>query len=120
MAAISEKPSETDGKVDAEKSSSPLEWKSFDMHAVVASTEDLFKFIISEKGFRVRLFIVRDILKVADIFLDDQVSSCMYDENLQPRPTLESEVDFIHHLYCSMIRSVTIFVYIYIFFLFLG
>ncbi|XP_042755958.1 uncharacterized protein LOC111917313 isoform X2 [Lactuca sativa] len=87
--SISEK---TDGEdKDANKSSSPLEWKSFDMNAVVSATEDLFKFILSEKGFRVRLFIVRDILKVADIFLDDQVDSCMFDENLDTRHTIESE-----------------------------
>ncbi|KAI3728019.1 hypothetical protein L6452_16644 [Arctium lappa] len=92
VAAISEQPSETDGEVnDAHKSSSnPLEWKSFDMHAVVSATEDLFKFILSEKGFRVRLFIVRDIVKVADIFLQDEATSSMFDEN-QPRQTVESE-----------------------------
>lgn len=92
VAAISEQPSEKDGEVNnAHKSfSNPLEWKSFDMHAVVSATEDLFKFILSEKGFRVRLFIVRDILKVADIFLQDEVTSSIFDEN-QPRQTVESE-----------------------------
>ncbi|XP_024993637.1 uncharacterized protein LOC112527309 isoform X2 [Cynara cardunculus var. scolymus] len=92
VAAISEQPSETDGEVDDthKSSSNPLEWKSFDMHAVVSATEDLFKFILSEKGFRVRLFIVRDIVKVADIFLQDEVTSSMFDEN-QPRQTVESE-----------------------------
>lgn len=92
VAAISEQPSETDGEVNnAHKSSSnPLEWKSFDMHTVVSATEDLFKFILSEKGFRVRLFIVRDIVKVADIFLQDEVTPSMFDEN-QPRQTVESE-----------------------------
>ncbi|KVH95112.1 Protein kinase-like domain-containing protein, partial [Cynara cardunculus var. scolymus] len=81
-----------DGEVDDthKSSSNPLEWKSFDMHAVVSATEDLFKFILSEKGFRVRLFIVRDIVKVADIFLQDEVTSSMFDEN-QPRQTVESE-----------------------------
>lgn len=90
VAAISEqKAAEVD---DADKlSSSTLERNSFDMHAVVAATEDLFKFILSDKGFRVRLFIIRDILKVADIFLQDQVTSCMFDENLEPRYTVESE-----------------------------
>nr|XP_043608386.1 uncharacterized protein slr1919 [Erigeron canadensis] len=93
VVAISEQSSQKAEEVlDAEKSSSrPLEWNSFDMHAVVASTEDLLKFILSEKGFRVRLFIVRDILKVADIFLQDQAAACMFDENLRPRQTLESE-----------------------------
>lgn len=90
VAAISE---QTDGEdKDADKSSSsPLEWKSFDMHAVVSATEDLFKFILSEKGFRVRLFIVRDILKVADVFLQNEVDSCMFDENLDTRQKFESE-----------------------------
>ncbi|KAK9052896.1 hypothetical protein SSX86_029526 [Deinandra increscens subsp. villosa] len=94
VAAISEQSSNKSGEddKDAKKpSSSPLEGNSFDMHAVVAATEDLVKFILSDKAFRVRLFIIRDILKVADIFLDDQVTSCMFDENLEPRFTVESE-----------------------------
>ena len=96
VAAISEQPSETDGEVnEARKSSSnPLEWKSFDMHAVVSATEDLFKFILSEKGFRVRLFIVRDIVKVADIFLQDEVTPSVFDED-QSTQTVESEVGLI-------------------------
>lgn len=124
VAAISVQSSQKSGKVDnADKSSSgPLEWNSFDMHAVVASTEDLLKFILSDKGFRVRLFIVRDILKVADVFLEDQVT-CMFDENRQPRYTVESEVDFIYHFGCSRIHCifmqlflVLLFLYICIFF----
>ncbi|KAL4570397.1 hypothetical protein LXL04_026049 [Taraxacum kok-saghyz] len=82
---------QTDGD-NTDDNKSPLEWKSFDMHAVVSATEDLFKFILSEKGFRVRLFMVRDILKVADIFLDDEVASCMFDEDtFHPRQIVESE-----------------------------
>ncbi|MFS8030223.1 putative ABC-type Cd(2+) transporter [Helianthus anomalus] len=94
VAAISEQSSNTSGEgdKDAKKpSTSPLEGNSFDMHAVVAATEDLVKFILSDKAFRVRLFIIRDIVKVADIFLQDQVTSCMFDENLEPRFTVESE-----------------------------
>ncbi|PWA92030.1 protein kinase superfamily protein [Artemisia annua] len=102
VAAISVQSSPKAGKVDEanrrvddaktnKSSSSPLEANSFDMHAVVASTEDLFKFILSEKGYRVRLFIVRDIIGVADIFLDDQVTSCMFGDDLRPKPTLESK-----------------------------
>ncbi|KAI3812636.1 hypothetical protein L1987_17347 [Smallanthus sonchifolius] len=92
VAAISEQSSNKSGKDDdAKKPSSTLEGDSFDMHAVVAATEDLLKFMLSDKAFRVRLFIIRDIIKVADIFLQDQVTSCMFDENLEPRFTMESE-----------------------------
>ncbi|XP_076909698.1 uncharacterized protein LOC143567063 [Bidens hawaiensis] len=91
VAAIS-KQSNNESDKDAKKpSTSPLEGNSFDMHSVVAATEDLIKFILSDKAFRVRLFIIRDIVKVADIFLQDQVTSCMFDENLEPRFTVESE-----------------------------
>ncbi|XP_071696174.1 uncharacterized protein [Rutidosis leptorrhynchoides] len=96
VAAISVQSSQKTEKVDNnahKSSSSPLEWNSFDMHAVVASTEDLLKFILSDKGFRVRLFIIRDILQVADVFLDDQLSFCMFDENRQPRYKVDSEGD---------------------------
>ncbi|KAI8017884.1 hypothetical protein LOK49_LG04G03035 [Camellia lanceoleosa] len=49
IAAISQQASESTGE---DKSSNPLEWKSFDMCAIVSATEDLFKFILSDKGLR--------------------------------------------------------------------
>lgn len=62
------------------------------MHAVVAATEDLLHFILSEKGQRVRVFLVRDIIGAADAFLQDEVGGCMFDENPEARHTLDSEV----------------------------
>ncbi|CAL5381638.1 unnamed protein product [Camellia sinensis] len=50
-----------------------LEWKSFDMRAVVSATEDLFKFILSDKGLR------------------DEVVANIFDEKVQARETAESE-----------------------------
>ncbi|CAL5434870.1 unnamed protein product [Camellia sinensis] len=88
IAAISQQASEPTGE---EKSSNPLEWKSFDMRAVVSATEDLFKFILSDKGLRVRVFLVRDIIKAADIFLQDEVVANIFDEKVQARETSESE-----------------------------
>lgn len=75
VAAISEQASDLTGDPNPEKSSSPV-WKSFDMHAVVDSTEDLLLFILSEKGHRVRLFLLRDIVEAADVFLQDEVIDC--------------------------------------------
>lgn len=54
-------------------SSSSLEWNSFDMRAVAAATEDLFHFILSNKGFRVRVFLLKDIIKAAGIFLEGEI-----------------------------------------------
>ncbi|CAL5348789.1 unnamed protein product [Camellia sinensis] len=50
-----------------------LERKSFDMRAVVSATEDLFKFILSDKGLR------------------DEVVANIFDEKVQARETAESE-----------------------------
>ncbi|CAJ2643687.1 uncharacterized protein slr1919 [Trifolium pratense] len=76
VAAISEQASELTGDPNPEKFSSPSVWKLFDMHAVVDSTEDLLLFILSEKGHRVRLFLLRDIVEAADVFLQDEVIDC--------------------------------------------
>ncbi|KAK2392030.1 hypothetical protein P8452_28989 [Trifolium repens] len=76
VAAISEQASDLTGDPNPEKSSSSSVWKSFDMHAVVDSTEDLLLFILSEKGHRVRLFLLRDIVEAADVFLQDEVIDC--------------------------------------------
>lgn len=94
VAAISEQASESvKESPDSEESTpNPLRRKSFDMHAVVAATEDLLHFILSEKGHRVRVFLVRDIIGAADAFFQDEVVGCMFNENLEARDTLDSEV----------------------------
>ncbi|KAF5934422.1 hypothetical protein HYC85_030593 [Camellia sinensis] len=61
------------------------------MRAVVSATEDLFKFILSDKGLRVHVFLVRDIIKAIDIFLQDEVVANIFDEKVQARETAESE-----------------------------
>lgn len=76
VAAISEQASELTGDPNPEKFSNPSVWKLFDMHAVVDSTEDLLLFILSDKGHRVRLFLLRDIVEAADVFLQDEVIDC--------------------------------------------
>ncbi|CAN0860404.1 Uncharacterized protein sll0005 [Linum grandiflorum] len=83
MAAISEQsPSETDGEAvnSREDSSNPLGWKSFDMRAVVSATEDLLLFVLSEKGSRVRVFLLRDMVKAADAFMQDEVLADILDK----------------------------------------
>ncbi|KAB1204767.1 hypothetical protein CJ030_MR8G027386 [Morella rubra] len=93
MAAISEQPSKSSGEPPnaEENSSSPLGWKSFDMRAVVAATEDLLQFILSEKGLRVRVFLLRDIIKATDVLMQDKVVECIPNEKLEARETSESE-----------------------------
>ncbi|XP_014502268.1 uncharacterized protein LOC106762737 isoform X1 [Vigna radiata var. radiata] len=81
VAAISEQASEITGDPSSEKFSSSSVWKLFDMHAVVDSTEDLLLFILSDKGLRVRLFLLRDIIEAADVFLQNEVIDCALDEN---------------------------------------
>ncbi|KAH1244678.1 Uncharacterized protein GmHk_06G015238 [Glycine max] len=89
VAAISEQASEITGDdPSSEKFSSSSVWKLFDMHAVVDSTEDLFLFILSDKGLRVRLFLLRDIVEAADVFLQDEVIDCALNENPQGQRTL--------------------------------
>ncbi|KAL3500262.1 hypothetical protein ACH5RR_039355 [Cinchona calisaya] len=85
IAAISEQASETDVVSPAldYKSGHSMGWKSFDMPAVVAATEDLFQFILSDKGSRVRVFLVKDLIKAADVFLQDGVFGCSFYENPQ-------------------------------------
>ena len=94
IAAVSEQASESAEELPDNKgnSSGPLEWKSFDMRAVVAATEDLFQFILSRKGLRVRVFLIRDIISATDIFLQDEVIRCIFNEKLGTRAPLESEV----------------------------
>ncbi|WOH08802.1 hypothetical protein DCAR_0728250 [Daucus carota subsp. sativus] len=71
--------------------SNPLGWKSFDMRAVVSATEDLFQFILSDKGARVRVFLLKDMINAADTFLEDQVLASMFDTNYEAREASESE-----------------------------
>ncbi|KAM0967988.1 hypothetical protein ACFX1X_016714 [Malus domestica] len=61
------------------------------MHSVVAATEDRFHFILSKKGKRVRVFLVRDIIAAAYAFLDDEVVGRMFNEKPESRVSLESE-----------------------------
>jgi hypothetical protein len=92
VAAISEQASELTEDPNPEKFSSPSVWKSFDMHAVVDSTEDLLLFILSEKGQRVRVFLLRDIVEAADVFLQDEVIDCALNGNRQDQRILRFEV----------------------------
>ncbi|KAK7351335.1 hypothetical protein VNO77_10707 [Canavalia gladiata] len=83
VAAISEQASQRSVDPSSEKFSSSPVWKLFDMHAVVDSTEDLLLFILSDKGHRVRLFLLRDIVEAADVFLQEEVIDCALNENRQ-------------------------------------
>ncbi|XP_002461947.2 uncharacterized protein LOC8059762 isoform X1 [Sorghum bicolor] len=82
IAAISEQSSESSSTVGADSSEnangSP-EWRSFDMHSVIAATEDLFDFILSRKGWRVRVFLVQDIVKASDVFLQEATFPYIFD-----------------------------------------
>ncbi|KAG1326894.1 Phosphatase 2C (PP2C)-like protein [Cocos nucifera] len=55
-------------------------WKSFDMRSVVSATEDLFHFILSEKGWRIRVFLIQDIIKTTDAFLQETSFPCIFNE----------------------------------------
>jgi len=92
VAAISEQASEITGDPSSEKFSSSSVWKLFDIHAVVDSTEDLLSFILSDKGLRVRLFLLRDIVEAAEHFLQEEVIDCAFDEKPQGQSTLLFEV----------------------------
>ncbi|KAG7551838.1 Protein kinase-like domain superfamily [Arabidopsis thaliana x Arabidopsis arenosa] len=73
VAAISEQASATSGDSPEDKTlKKSSELKSFDMHSVVSATEDLLLFILSEKGQRVRVFLLQDIIRVVDIFLEEE------------------------------------------------
>ncbi|XP_007011654.2 PREDICTED: uncharacterized protein sll0005 isoform X3 [Theobroma cacao] len=93
VAAISEQASESSKEPPnfEENDSHPLEWKSFDIRAVVAATEDLLLFILSEQGLMVRVFLLRDIIRAADSFLQDEVLGCRLDAESKARKTSESE-----------------------------
>ncbi|KAK1324238.1 putative aarF domain-containing protein kinase [Acorus calamus] len=96
VAAISEQASESANELPTESapSSSNLHgWKSFDMRAVVAATEDLFRFILSEKGRRVRIFLSQDIIKAADAFLQEEAFPCIFDDRLDEKQRSDVERD---------------------------
>jgi aarF domain-containing kinase len=94
IAAISEQASKSTRELpnSEENSSSPLGWKSFDMRAVVSATEDFLQFILSEKGLRVRIFLLRDIIGAADVLLEDEVIGRTPSEKLEAIETSKSEV----------------------------
>ncbi|OVA13035.1 UbiB domain [Macleaya cordata] len=87
VAAISEQASESAEEPFDSPAGNASGWKFFDMRSVVAATEDLFHFILSEKGWRVRVFLVQDIIRAADVFLQDEVLPCILNEKLQERET---------------------------------
>ncbi|KAK4852962.1 hypothetical protein QYF36_001591 [Acer negundo] len=95
IAVISEQAAESTEELpnSEEKFSSILGWKSFDMRAVVAATEDLLLFILSQKGQRVRVFLLRDIISAADAVLQDEVLGCVLDKGIEARdiPNTEGE-----------------------------
>lgn len=83
ITAISEQASEPEDKESNNSAANVSDvkgWKSFDMRAVVSATEDLFQFILSEKGRRVRVFLVQDIIEASDAFLEGEALPCIFDE----------------------------------------
>lgn len=98
IAAISEQASESAEETTnmEENPGNPLGWKHFDMRSVVSATEDLFQFILSEKGQRVRVFLLRDIISAADAFMEDEVVGCMSKEGLEK---IEAKVCFTSFVY---------------------
>ncbi|KAJ8430217.1 hypothetical protein Cgig2_006725 [Carnegiea gigantea] len=61
------------------------------MQSVVAATEDLLLFILSEKGLRIRQYLVRDILKAVDALLQEDLVACNFDGYSIERKTSISE-----------------------------
>ncbi|WZY79415.1 hypothetical protein YC2023_025799 [Brassica napus] len=85
VAAISEQASATSGESPEDKTlKKSSELKSFDVNSVVSATEDLLLFILSEKGQRVRVFLLQDIIRVVDIFLEEEA---LY-SNLKKKQTI--------------------------------
>lgn len=93
IAAISEQASESAEETTnlEENTSNPLGWKYFEMGSVVSATEDLFQFILSDKGQRVRVFLLRDIISASDAVMEDEVVGCMSKEGLEK---IEAKVCF--------------------------
>ncbi|KAK8505440.1 hypothetical protein V6N12_067406 [Hibiscus sabdariffa] len=107
VAAISEQASETleEAPKIKENHSPTSGWKSFDMHAVVDATEDLVHFILSEKGLMVRVFLLRDIVGAADMFLQDEVLGCGLEGESKVRGGLGSEDEAIMNRVKNGLRS---------------
>ncbi|VAH98094.1 unnamed protein product [Triticum turgidum subsp. durum] len=81
IAAISQQSSEESSKKPGdENTASSSDWRSFDMHSVVSATEDLFHFILSRKGWRVRVFLIQDIVKASDAFLQETTFPGIFEE----------------------------------------
>ncbi|KAL6871477.1 hypothetical protein ACP4OV_014306 [Aristida adscensionis] len=83
IAAISEQSSESSSKSEdgsGHNANGSSDWRSFDMHSVIAATEDLFHFILSRKGWRVRVFLVQDIVKASDAFLQEATFPYIFDK----------------------------------------
>ncbi|CAN6210044.1 unnamed protein product [Urochloa humidicola] len=80
ISAQSSEPSNASGAGSGENANGSSEWRSFDMHSVVAATEDLFDFILSRKGWRVRVFLVQDIIKASDAFLQEATFPYIFDK----------------------------------------
>ncbi|KAJ3707990.1 hypothetical protein LUZ61_011695 [Rhynchospora tenuis] len=79
--SMDEKEKETENyKRNDSNFASPPGWKSFDMRSVVASTEELFRFILSEKGWRVRVFLTQDIINASDAFLQEAAYPCFFEK----------------------------------------
>lgn len=50
------------------------------MRSVVASTEEFVRFILSEKGWRVRVFLIQDVIKASDAFLQEAAYPCFFEK----------------------------------------
>ena len=48
-------------------------WGFFDIRTVISATSDLFDFILSEDGYRVRVWLVKDIVEAFNILFDHAV-----------------------------------------------
>ncbi|OAY70063.1 Uncharacterized protein ACMD2_22316 [Ananas comosus] len=95
IAAISEESSESTNETASDpgaKSSEAPGWKSFDMRSVVAATEDLLCFIFSDKGWRVRVFLIQDILKASDAFQEEAFPCIFEAQETMETPDPESAV----------------------------
>ena len=62
------------------------------MRSVVAATEDLFLFILSEKGSRVRMHLTRDVLKAIDAFLKEAVGAQNSSEDSTSEVNIENRL----------------------------
>jgi aarF domain-containing kinase len=80
IAAISAQSANASGAVSGMNANGSSKWRSFDMHSVVAATEDLFDFVLSRKGWRVRVFLVQDIIKASDAFLQEATFPYIFEE----------------------------------------